>query len=1025
MRRIAWALVLMVVLAVLAVLAGCGRPMSLEQAKNVAISVAHTGYMVPPRRMEDMTALLAARPRSDSPHLAAWRAAADAQPPAGASPGALAEFYRERGEAAWELGRSRQARDDFAAAYAQAMAAGRSNDPRLLNMLARSEEIAGNLRRALELLETLPPSSPNPGLYARMLRLHLKLGNLSAARTAQEQGLAIAARKDPRGEKPGVIKAVADLRASLAEGLGRWQEAEPHIRKLLDLMSIREEKPSEVLQIRLRLTRNLQNQGRLVDAEVEARQAVRDAAAADGGDPGFLAQAAHRLGEVALAQGRLAEARDLSAAIVTMLEGAGYAPESAHVLNALNLEAKAKTLLEDFAGASADFDAILARIKGNPDQAGRATGNNPHLPLALLLAGRPADALGLAQGMYARLKQVLGPDAFPAAQMLAIRGAAQARLGQDREALADLSRAMPVLLSRSGTGSANEGQAIRTRILAGEWLALLVRLQGSALAREAGLDPLEESFRAAESAGSRAVRGALAAQGARAAGQDPELAEMARQEQDLAMYLEAAQADLLAQAGGEGGQLDAARKHVAELYRARQALLEEIGKRFPRYSALVAPQGCSLRQVQESLRPGEALVSVFPAQDQTFVWCVPARGEPSFHAASVGRKELAKRVEALRLGLEISASTLAEVPAFDLAQAHALYRDLLGPAEAGFKDAATLLAVLRPPLDRLPLGVLVTAATDPGPDRAALFDRYRRIPWLAVRQAVAVVPSAESLRGLRAMPPGEASRKPLAGFGDPFFSPEQARLAAAETPGLASRGVKVKVRSVRAVNRGSLDVAGVQADLSQLDRLPDTRDELLEMAAALGADAKADLFLGRDAARSKVLAMELRDRRVLAFATHALVPGDLDGLDQPALALSASLVTGVAGDGLLTMEDVLRLRLAADWVVLSACNTGAADGAGAEAVSGLGRAFFYAGARALLVSMWPVETTSARRITTGLFAVQAKEPGLSRAEALRRSMLDLMNGPSLAAEDGRKAVFAHPFFWAPFVLVGETGGAAR
>lgn len=1005
----------------LALLAACGRPMTVEQAKGVAISVAKTSSMVPPRRMEDMTALLAARPPSDSPFLAAWRAAADAPAPEGASPDALAEFYRKRGDAAWELGRSRQARDDFAAAYAQAQAAGRADDPRLLNTLARSEENAGNLRRALDILEACPPASLNPGLYARKLRLYLKLGNLSAARTAQEQGLAMAARKDPRGEKPGMIKAVADLHASLAEGQGRWKEAEPHIRKLLDLMSTQAEKPSEILMIRLRLTRNLQNQGRLVDAEVEARQAVRDAAASAGGDPGFLAQAAHRLGEVALAQGRLKEARDLAAAIVTMLEGAGYAPESANVLNALNLEAKAKTLLEDFAGASADFDTILARIKDNPDQGGRATGNNPHLPLAMLLAGRPADALGLAQGMYARLEQVLGPGAYPTAQMLAIRGAAQARLGQDRAALADLSRAMPVLLSRSGTGSANEGQAIRIRLLAGEWLALLVRLQGAALAREMGLDPREESFRAAEAAGSKAVRGALAAQGARAAGQDPELAEMARQEQDLAMYLEAAQADLLAQAGGEGGQLDAARQHVAELDRARQALLEEIGKRFPKYSALVAPQGCSLREAQAALRPGEALVSVFPAQDQTFVWCIPAQGEPSFHAAAVGRKELERRVETLRQGLEISASTLAEVPAFDLGLAHALYRDLLGQAEAGFKNAATLLAVLRPPVDRLPLGVLVTAAGDPGADRSALFDRYRRVPWLIARQAVAVIPSAESLRSLRAQPPGAATRKALAGFGDPFFSPEQEQAAAAEAPALASRGVRV--RSVRAVNRGSLDVAGVQADLSQLDRLPDTREELQEMAGALGADPGSDLFLGRAAARSKVLNTDLRDRRVLAFATHALVPGDLDGLDQPALALSSSLVTGVAGDGLLTMEDVLRLRLAADWVVLSACNTGAADGAGAEAVSGLGRAFFYAGARALLVSMWPVETFSARRITTGLFAVQAREPGLSRAEALRRSMLELMNGPGLAAEGGRQAVFAHPFFWAPFVLVGETGGA--
>lgn len=78
------------------------------------------------------------------------------------------------------------------------------------------------------------------------------------------------------------------------------------------------------------------------------------------------------------------------------------------------------------------------------------------------------------------------------------------------------------------------------------------------------------------------------------------------------------------------------------------------------------------------------------------------------------------------------------------------------------------------------------------------------------------------------------------------------------------------------------------------------------------------------------------------------------------------------------MGEILGLKLNADWVVLSACNTAAADGAGAEAVSGLGRAFFYAGARALLVSNWPVETTSAKALTTNLFKRQAKDPALTR-----------------------------------------------
>ena len=123
------------------------------------------------------------------------------------------------------------------------------------------------------------------------------------------------------------------------------------------------------------------------------------------------------------------------------------------------------------------------------------------------------------------------------------------------------------------------------------------------------------------------------------------------------------------------------------------------------------------------------------------------------------------------------------------------------------------------------------------------------------------------------------------------------------------------------------------------------------------------------------------------------------------------------------MGEIMKLRMNADWVVLSACNTGAADGAGAEAVSGLGRAFFYAGTRAILVSMWPVETTSARKLTTSLFRFQKEDATLSRSGALRKSILGLIDGESLKDHATGKIIasYAHPFFWAPFIVVGDSG----
>lgn len=211
--------------------------------------------------------------------------------------------------------------------------------------------------------------------------------------------------------------------------------------------------------------------------------------------------------------------------------------------------------------------------------------------------------------------------------------------------------------------------------------------------------------------------------------------------------------------------------------------------------------------------------------------------------------------------------------------------------------------------------------------------------------------------------------------------------------------------------------------LERLNRLPDTAEELREIAVALGAQPDLDTFIGENASEKKVKTMDLSDRKVIAFASHALLPWDLDGLDQPAIALSSPTVTGEDEDGLLTMSEIMKLRLEADWVVLSACNTGASEGKGAEAVSGLGRAFFYAGTRAVLVTMWPVETTSAKNLIMGLFKNYAGEKGISRVQAHRKAINGMIDTGSLRDKVTGKTIasYAHPFFWAPYIIMGDGG----
>jgi CHAT domain-containing protein len=171
-------------------------------------------------------------------------------------------------------------------------------------------------------------------------------------------------------------------------------------------------------------------------------------------------------------------------------------------------------------------------------------------------------------------------------------------------------------------------------------------------------------------------------------------------------------------------------------------------------------------------------------------------------------------------------------------------------------------------------------------------------------------------------------------------------------------------------------------------------------------------------------ALELRKKllgsnseKVASSATHGLTAGDFAEVGEPALVMTPPVTASDEDDGLLTASEVAHLRLNADGVVLSACNTAAPDGSpGAEGLSELARAFFYAGSRALLVSHWPVDSQAATRLTTRLFSISSAEPALGRAEALQRSMLELMDSID-------RPYYAHPIFWAPFVVVGE-GGAA-
>jgi CHAT domain-containing protein len=561
----------------------------------------------------------------------------------------------------------------------------------------------------------------------------------------------------------------------------------------------------------------------------------------------------------------------------------------------------------------------------------------------------------------------------------------------------------------------------------------LTEIHGRKLDKEFGVDASAASFKLAQLMIGSSVQSALGASGAREAAVDPELADLVRREQDALKQVNAFQTLLSNAIAVPSDQqnlndLKDLQARINTLKRARATLIDEIKRRFPKYSDFTNPQPVTFPQVKNHLRQGEVLISIYSTDNKTYVWAIPHKGEVRFSASHLEKKKLRQIIAELRKALDPEPTVFGDIPEFDLTQAYELYTELLKPVEKGWENATDLLIVAHGPLGQLAFSVLPTAPVSLNKTQDELFSDYRKVPWLIRKVSITRLPSAASFVTLRTLPKGDPSRRAFVGFGDPAFNMEQLAQMKKESAGhqliLSSQDGNLHVRGIRITQTGNLDSDKIiSCELGSLNRLSDTAEEIRSIAKTVDADPTRDIFIGKSASERQVKTMDLTNRRIIAFATHALVPGDLDGLDQPALALCSPLVTGDNEDGVLTMGEIMKLKMNADWVVLSACNTGAADGAGAEAVSGLGRAFFYAGTRSILVSMWPVETTSASNLTTRLFQYQKEDKEFSRARALRKSILELIDGPGLKDNATGKIVasYAHPLFWAPFIIVGDSG----
>jgi CHAT domain-containing protein len=493
-----------------------------------------------------------------------------------------------------------------------------------------------------------------------------------------------------------------------------------------------------------------------------------------------------------------------------------------------------------------------------------------------------------------------------------------------------------------------------------------------------------------------------------AAGSD-RLAELVRKDQDLASEAEqldkAIVAGLSRQAGRDPAAAQRSRQRLAAIAAERAALQKKLAIEFPGYAALSNPLPLKAKEIQALLSGDEAMVVFALADKESFVF-VLTRDNVDWRKIPLGADAISQKVAAFRRGLDLGQANDASGKShlFDLVLANELYVALLGPVEPLLAGKRSLLIAPAGALTALPFHLLVTSAPPAAiPEK---IEGYRDAAWLLKRHAVSVLPSVTSLKALRGFAQRDQAVKPMTGFGDPLFNPS----GGGSEKRMASRSLTSTAYTDFWQGAG-VDRAKLAAALPQL---PDTADELNAVAKDLAVPA-SDIHLGVDASETTVKRLDLADFRIVYFATHGLVAGDVKGVAEPSLALSIPKQPSALDDGLLTASEIAQLKLNADWVVLSACNTIAGDRPGAEALSGLARSFFYAGARALLVTHWAVDSQAATRLTTSTFDLIKAEPGIGRAEALRRAMLAYVN-------DGSSPQNAYPAFWGPFALIGEGAG---
>lgn len=922
----------------------------------------------------------------------------DAQPAAveagrpQASPEALAEIERLNAQVV-ELQQKANYTDALAVAERAAekarAAVGEQSTQfaRALAWQAYLQQLRGRLTRAEPLFKqslaiyeaVLPPGHPDIATAINNLGFHYQITDkLDEAERLYKRALDMRERALPPDD-PRIADSLNNV-AQVYKREGRIEEAEPLHKRALEIRA-RSLPPDDPLiaQSLTNIGSTIEMQGRFKEAEPYYRKAMEIRAKSQVADHPEIAGLMNKLAQNLSKQGRHEEAARLFADAVEMryrMQSADH-PDIATTLNdsAVNL---------------------LAMKKYNEAKSQLRTA------LAIRQAALPPldPAIAETQATLARVELAEG-HVEQALSLMRVAVVSQAARGKKD----DVARQhFSDFVSIAWQAYQKQGGTPASRIFA-------------------------EALEMAQRATATETEAEVARTTARFASNDPKLEAAIRDREELerdAGRLERQLSGVLAIPVAERGKAaDDIRSGLAAIAERTKAIDTRVRRDFPSYFNLVSPEPATLDDIRAALQPGEVMVYYMCAADgQVFVWAI-SRDDTAWRKVDTTYGELSNAVGRLRQQLDIETLLRqgAKPALFDLGLAHRLYTQLLQPVEGVLARHSDLIVVPSGPLTSLPFQLLVRdAPAVPRPGLAQLAS-YRDADWLTRHYAISMLPAPVNVKALRSGPARDAARQPFIGFGNPVFSHERAK---PEPAGDATPNPRAQEASLPATPtpQGQPSYAyasywrGPAANLdvlrTGLPPLPETEGELKAVAHELKADSR-DVVLGQAATEAAVKTADLSKFRIVYFATHGLVAGELRGLGEPALAFTVPDHPSELDDGLLTASEVSQLRLDADWVILSACNTAAGNAPGAEALSGLAKSFFHAGARALLVSHWRIGSQAAARLTTAAFEAQRKSPGLGRAEALREAMQALI-------ADRSDPWNAYPTFWGAFVVVGDGRG---